>query len=69
MRETTISLPEELEAALDEAAREEGLSRDRVINKALADYLFVRKFRLLRDRMMRKTQTLYTDEDIFNQVS
>jgi metal-responsive CopG/Arc/MetJ family transcriptional regulator len=70
MEETiTISLPEEIEAAMEEAAREEGLSQSELVQKALADYLFVRKFRSLREQMMSKVQGSYTDQDIFDSIS
>jgi len=65
----TISLPEEVESELAEATREEGVSQGELINKAVADYLFVRKFRRLRDRMMADTQEGYTDQGIFDRVS
>ena len=64
----TINLPDEVESALEEATREEGLSTNELIKKALADYLFVRKFRLLRERMMSKSEKPYTDEDVFDLV-
>ena len=65
----TIDLPEEVESALEEATREEGLSPTELINKALADYLFIRKFKLLRERMMAESQAPYTDQDIFDLIS
>lgn len=65
----TIDLPEKVESALKEATREEGLSRKELVRKALADYLFVRKFRLLRERMMAESRKSYTDQDIFDLVS
>ena len=65
----TINLPDEVESALEEATREEGLSTNELIKKALADYLFVRKFRLLRERMMSKSEKPYTDEEVFDLVS
>ena len=65
----TIDLPEEVESALEEATREEGLSPTELINKALADYLFIRKFKLLRERMMAESQEPYTDQDIFDLIS
>ncbi len=41
---TTIfaDLKEETRAALDEAAREEGVTQNELIDKALQDYLFIR---------------------------
>ena len=65
----TIELPEEIESALEEATREEGLSSKELIKKALADYLFVRKFKLLRERMMAESPETYTDQDIFDLIS
>jgi hypothetical protein len=65
----TIDLPEEVELALAEATREEGLSPNDLVKKALADYLFVRKFRLLRERMMAESQETYTDQDVFDLIS
>jgi hypothetical protein len=65
----TIDLPEEVESALEEATREEGLSPNDLVKKALADYLFVRKFRLLRERMMAESQDTYTDQDVFDLIS
>ncbi len=72
MRATiTISLPEDLKAALDEAALEADQSRSELMCAALRDYLFIRKFRLLREHMASKAQTqgVYTDQDVFDRVS
>ncbi len=65
----TINLPEEVESALEEAIREEGLSPNDLIKKALADYLFVRKFRSLRERMTAETEETYSDQDVFDLIS
>ena len=46
-----IDLPEETKAALDIVVREEGVTQDELIGKALKDYLFVRQFRTLRERV------------------
>jgi len=72
MRQTvTISIPEELKRELDEVTRQEGVSRSDVIRESLCDYLFVRRFRSLRNRMLpdAEAQDVYTDEDVFNRVS
>lgn len=68
-RTIKIHLPEEVEAALEEAASEEGTSQDEVVSQAISDYLFVRKFRLLRERMIDPTAKPYTDQDVFDRVS
>jgi predicted transcriptional regulator len=72
MRETvTISLPEAVRRELDRVARAEGLSRSDVLRQSLEDFLFVRRFRQLRQRMMASAQAqgIFTDEDVFTRVS
>ena len=72
MRETvTISLPQAIRRELDKVAKEEGVSRSDVLRQSLEDFLFVRRFRQLRQRMMAAAQAqgIYTDEDVFNRVS
>jgi len=72
MRETvTISLPQAVRRELDRVAKEEGVSRSDVLRQSLEDFLFVRRFRQLRQLMMAAAQAqgIYTDEDVFNRVS
>ena len=72
MRETiSISVPEEIKNELDEAVREEGLSRSDLVRQALREFLFIRRFRKLRSSMMVRGQAhgVFTDEDVFDQVS
>ncbi len=64
----TISLPDETRTALDDAANEEGLSENALVEKALSDYLFIRRFRNLRERLMSQGQDL-NDQDVFDLVS
>ena len=64
-----INLPDDIRAALDEAASEEGASRNELIDIALKDYLFIRRFRNLRERLMRQAPDDYTDQDVFDSVS
>ena len=64
----TISLPEETRTALDDAANEEGLSENALVEKAVSDYLFIRRFRSLRERLMSQGNDL-TDENVFDLVS
>jgi len=63
-----INLPDETKDALGSAATEEGLSESALVEKAVSDYLFVRQFRNLRERMMSQGKNL-TDQDIFDLVS
>jgi metal-responsive CopG/Arc/MetJ family transcriptional regulator len=72
MRETvTISLPQAVRRELDRIAKEDGISRSDVLRQSLEDFLFVRRFRRLRHRMMAAAQAegIYTDEDVFTRVS
>jgi predicted transcriptional regulator len=64
----TISLPDETRTALDDAANEEGLSENALVEKALSDYLFIRRFRNLRERLMSQGKAL-NDQDVFDLVS
>ena len=67
----TISLPQAVRRELDKVAKEEGISRSDVLRQSLEDFLFVRRFRQLRQRMMAAAQAqgIFTDEDVFNRVS
>jgi metal-responsive CopG/Arc/MetJ family transcriptional regulator len=64
-------LPEAVRRELDRVAKEEGVSRSDVLRQSLEDFLFVRRFRQLRQRMMAAAQAqgIFTDEDVFNRVS
>ena len=64
-----VDLKDETKAALDEAAREEGLSQNELIDKALQDYLFIRRFRNLRERMMSQAGKAFTDQEVFDLIS
>ena len=64
----TISLPDETRTALDDAANEEGLSENAIVEKAVSDYLFIRRFRNLRERLMSQGKDL-NDQDVFDLVS
>lgn len=72
MRATiTLSLPKEMKRDLDRACADEGLSRSDLVRASLRDYLYVRRFRGLRARMVAKAQSrgIHTDEDVFDKVS
>jgi predicted transcriptional regulator len=64
----TIDLPDDTRNALDQAAVEEGLCERALIEKALTDYLFLRQFRNLRERMI-SNGTARTDQGVFDLVS
>ena len=65
----TLDLPAQVELALVEVTQEDGLTPNQVIAKALDDYLFVRKFRRVHEKMQAQAQRTYTDEEIFGLVS
>ena len=67
----TITLPQEIKLAVDDVMRKEGISSSELINQAVREYLFLRRFRLLRDRMVPRAQAqgIYTDQDVFDRVS
>ena len=72
MRNTiTISVPDQMKTELDEISKAEGVSRSDVVRESIRDYLFVRRVRSLRSRMVQKAaaQGVITDEDVFNEVS
>ncbi len=72
MRETvTISLPPSVRRELDRVPKEEGISRSDVLRESLEDFLFVRRFQRLRQRMMAAAQAqgIFTDEDVFERTS
>jgi len=67
----TLSLPAELRSELDWIASEDGVSRSDVIRESLRDFLFLREFRALRQRLSRKARRrgIFSDEDVFDRVS
>ena len=65
----TIELPEDLRTILDKAAQEEGVSEKVFAARALKDYLFLRRFRKLREQMIAESEKSYTDEEVFEIVS
>ena len=72
MRETiTISIPKAIKRELDEVTAQEGISRSDLVRESLRDYLFIRRFRTLRSKMMARAQALglHTDQDVFDRIS
>jgi predicted transcriptional regulator len=68
---STISLPDQLQTELDEFAQERGLAPDDLVRNAIEDYIYFWRIRELRTRMTEeaKAQGLFTDEDVFKQIS
>ena len=67
----TVFVPSEIKVALDEMTRAAGDSPDAVVGEAIKEYLFARRFRSLRERMMpiARSQGIVTDQDVFDRVS
>lgn len=67
----TISLPQGLSREIEKLTADEGITRSDVVRMAVSDYLYFRKFKKIRDRMMLKAQSkgVFTDEDVFSRVS
>ena len=67
----TVSLPEKISSDLRKIAKDEGLSKSQIIRDALQDYIFIKKFRELRSKMVAKAQLqgVFTDEDVFEKIS
>jgi hypothetical protein len=67
----TVTLPTDVEQALIEVTRQEGVRPEEVVGRAVKEHLFLRRFRLLRDRMVAKAEDrrVLTDQDVFDHVS
>ena len=67
----TISLPEKINSDLGKIARDEGISKSQIVRNALEDYIFIKKFRSLRSKMVAKAQAqgVFTDDNVFENIS
>jgi len=65
----TIELPEPIRSQLAEASREDGVSQAELVTSAVKDYLFLRKFRRQREKMISQSTQPLTDEDVFERIS
>lgn len=68
---TTVTLLPEVQEALEAFSRQEGISADEIVNRAIKQHLFLQQFRTLRERLAAKAnqQGIVTDEDVFDRVS
>ncbi|MBP8251472.1 MAG: hypothetical protein KAX40_03850 [Herpetosiphon sp.] len=69
MTELVLELPTQTQHDLDEVLREDGLTSHEVVQRALDDYLYIRKLRRLRAKMLDQADQDYTDDDIFKRVA
>ena len=67
----TVILPPDIEHSVRELSVAEGITPQEIINQAVRQHLFLRRFRSLRERMAAKAieQGVVTDEDVFKRVS
>lgn len=67
----TVTLSEEIQLALDDVLQKEGISLNDLIGEAIKEYLFFRRLRLLRERMIAKAQAqgITTEQAVFERVS
>ena len=67
----TVTLPPEVKNALDNVAKQTGTQAEVVAGQAIKEHLFLRQFRLLRERMAAHAQGLgiLSDQDVFDRVS
>jgi hypothetical protein len=54
----TLTLPEDVEAALNDVTRQEGLPASQVVTDAIKEYLFFRQLRPLRDSVTSQAAAL-----------
>lgn len=67
----TIKLSDKLEKELNTAVKAEKISKDEIIEDALARYLAIKHFDQIRKKVLPFTeaQGLLTDEDVFQKIS
>jgi metal-responsive CopG/Arc/MetJ family transcriptional regulator len=67
----SISLPGVLKRKLDKLTKQDQVKRSDVVREALREYFTRREFQRLRSSLVVEAEKrgLYTDEDIFRQVS
>ena len=72
MKETiNISLPAVFKRKLDKISKQEHLNRSEVVREALREYFVRREFQRLRSTLVPEAEKrgIYTDDDVFRQVS
>lgn len=66
----TVSLLANVQQAIDEISKAEGVSVDEIVGQAVKQHVFLRQFRSLRERLAAKAQSqvIVTDRDVFDRV-
>jgi len=67
----TISLTKALSNEVDSFINEENMNRSELIREAVTDYIYFKKLKKLRNRMLMhsKKSNIFTDEDVFDLLS
>jgi hypothetical protein len=67
----TLSLATDVKDSIEARSKIESISPNELIERAVLEYLLVRRFRSLREKMLKTAdqQGGYSDEDIFEMVS
>ncbi|HEY3320186.1 MAG TPA: CopG family transcriptional regulator [Planctomycetota bacterium] len=67
----TVTLPADLQQAVNELTHKEGISPDQFISRAVKEYVFLRRLGLLREKLSATAQAkgVVTDQDVFDRVS
>lgn len=67
----TLNLPADVRDSLEARSQIEAISSIELIERAVREYLLVRRLRSLREKMLKQAdlQGGFTDEDIFEMVS
>jgi metal-responsive CopG/Arc/MetJ family transcriptional regulator len=67
----SVSLPAVLKRKLDKLTKQERINRSDVVRDALREYFTRREFQRLRSSLVLEAEKrgIYTDEDVFRQVS
>ena len=70
-KKITLSLSNATRKALEQMSAAEGIPVEGLIDRAVKEHLFSKKFRLLRERLQPKAeaQGIRTDDDVFKRVS
>ena len=71
MQSITITLPDDVQIALDKYLQKEGGEANEIIGNAVRNHLFLKQIRSLRERLSSQAQSqgIVTDQDVFDRVS
>ena len=67
----SVNMPDDLKKQLDRLTVEEGLSRSDVVRDSIREYIFIKRFRTPRRKMIPHAESrgVFTDQDVFDRVS